>query len=359
MAYASVTYTSASGTTFALTNSSGDPITYIRQSDIKVYVNNVLKTLTTDYTFNSAGTSIVLNSAVSGATVFIQRVTDISDPTVVYTAGSTLTATDLNNADNQIRYGLQELQDSINAGGGVPDGDKGDITVTTNGTVWTIDRQLWPTKQYLTSGTSATYTPTSGTKAIFVEIWGAGGGGGGVSNALSSGNGGVGGAGGGGGYVNVLITNMSQTFTYTIGAGGTSGSGVGGGAGGTGGSTTFSGSVSGAFIASGGLGGSGVAASTSQSIGVAGGGGVAIAGTFGLTGSTGTNGYSSADTIIIYSVSGAAAGLGGAQSNKTVNSAGVSGNRGAGGTGGLVSNASGSRSGGLGGSGLIIVTEYF
>jgi hypothetical protein len=112
MAYASVTYTSASGTTFALTNSSGDPIPYLRQADISVTVNGVLKTLTTDYTFNTAGTAIVLNTAVSGATVAINRVTDISDATVVYTAGSTLTAQDLNNADNQIRYGLQEFSDT-------------------------------------------------------------------------------------------------------------------------------------------------------------------------------------------------------------------------------------------------------
>ena len=139
MAYASITYTSASGTTFALTNSNGDPIPYIRQSDIDVYVNNVLQTITTDYTFNSAGTAIVLNTAVSGATVLLQRITEIAEPTVVYTAGSTLTAQDLNNADNQLRYGLQEFQDSVDAGGGVPDGDKGDIIVGANGTVWTID----------------------------------------------------------------------------------------------------------------------------------------------------------------------------------------------------------------------------
>jgi hypothetical protein len=115
MAYASITYTSASGTTFALTNSSGDPIPYLRQSDISVTVNGVLKTLTTDYTFNTAGTSIVLNTSVSGASVVIARVTDIADATVTYTAGSTLTAQDLNNADNQIRYGLQEFSDTYGA----------------------------------------------------------------------------------------------------------------------------------------------------------------------------------------------------------------------------------------------------
>ena len=115
MAYASITYTSASGTTFALTNSSGDPIEYLRQSDIAVTVNNVLKTLTTDYTFNSAGTAIVLNTAVSGATVVIARTTDIADATVSFTAGSTLTAQDLNNSDKQNRFALQEFSDIYDA----------------------------------------------------------------------------------------------------------------------------------------------------------------------------------------------------------------------------------------------------
>jgi hypothetical protein len=111
MAYASVTYTSASGTTFALTNSNGDPIEYLRQADISVTVNGVLKTLTTDYTFNSAGTAIVLNTAVSGATVVLSRTTSITDATVSFTAGSTLTAQDLNNSDKQNRFALQEFSD--------------------------------------------------------------------------------------------------------------------------------------------------------------------------------------------------------------------------------------------------------
>jgi hypothetical protein len=126
MAFASVTYTSASGTTFALTNSNGNAIEYLRQSDISVTVNGTLQTLTTDYTFNAAGTSIVLNSAVSGATVVLARTTSITDATVSFTAGSTLTAQDLNNSDRQNRFALQEFSDvydSLRTG----TGDLGDL----------------------------------------------------------------------------------------------------------------------------------------------------------------------------------------------------------------------------------------
>jgi hypothetical protein len=139
MAYASITYTSASGTTFALTNSNGDPIEYLRQADIKVFLNGTIQAVTTDYTFNTAGTAIVFNTSVSGATVLIQRITDVDTPAVNFTAGSTLVASDLNNSSDQTLFGLQELRDEISFGGGVSDGDKGDIFVASSGTLWSID----------------------------------------------------------------------------------------------------------------------------------------------------------------------------------------------------------------------------
>ena len=122
MAYSTRTYTPGSSTTtFALTTSGGDPIGYIKESDIKVTVNG------TEYTNAASGTNtyqisgtstveqpnggnVVLNAGVTGS-VILERTTAIQDATVVYTAGSTLTSTDLNNADNQIRFGLQEFSD--------------------------------------------------------------------------------------------------------------------------------------------------------------------------------------------------------------------------------------------------------
>ena len=124
MAFASITYTSANGTTFALTNSDGNAIEYLRQNDISVTVNGTLQTVTTDYTFNAAGTSIVLNSAVTNATVVLSRTTDIADATVNFTPGSTLTAADLNNSDKQNRFSLQEFSDSF---GGLSSGT-GDLS---------------------------------------------------------------------------------------------------------------------------------------------------------------------------------------------------------------------------------------
>jgi len=173
MAYASITYTSASGTTFALTNNNGDPIEYLRQADIKVFLNNTLQAVTTDYTFNTAGTAIVFNTSVSGATVLIQRITDIDDSAVNFTPGSTLVASDLNNSSDQNLFALQELRDEISFGGGVSDGDKGEIIVANSGTIWSIDTGVITEAKLATGavtetkiGTSAVTETKIGTSAV-------------------------------------------------------------------------------------------------------------------------------------------------------------------------------------------------
>ncbi|RRW77601.1 phage tail protein [Pantoea dispersa] len=116
-------------------------------------------------------------------------------------------------------------------------------------------RLLGAPKLFTTAG-SGTYTPTTGTKAIYVECIGGGGGGGGCS-ATASGSLAVAAGGGSGGYVAAYITNPTAT-AYTVGAAGAAGigttSGAGGGLdGGAGGNTTFGSSI----LAGGGGGGTG------------------------------------------------------------------------------------------------------
>lgn len=73
---------------------------------------------------------------------------------------------------------------------------------------------------YLTSGTGATHTPTSGTTHCRIRLWGPGGGGGGSDGFTSQA--GSGGGGESGGYCEVWWAN-SGNITYTVGAGGVAG----------------------------------------------------------------------------------------------------------------------------------------
>lgn len=218
-----------------------------------------------------------------------------------------------------------------------------------------------PTITYITSGTSATYTPTTGTKAIYVEVVGAGGGGGGV-DGQGAGTAALAGAGGGGAYVAKMITDMSQTFTYTIGAGGSAGA-AGVNNGGTGGTTTFIASVTGTLTASGGTGGTGVNAASSSTD--SGGGGVGGAtftgGDLGLRGGGNTIGSTTASAFNTFSHAGCAPYFGtignGNRASNTNGSTG--GNPGEGGTGGAVSATTTNYAGGAGAAGVIRITEYF
>lgn len=216
------------------------------------------------------------------------------------------------------------------------------------------------TKQVLTSGTGATYTTPAGCVAIKVRC--VGGGGGGASSGSSFKYGVQG--GGGGGYVEHLIVSPAATYTYTIGAGGSGGAGSSTGADGTsGGNTTFSG---GTLSAGGGVHGYVDAASGNRGTGGTASGGnlVNAQGYAGGAGQLNVVSTALASGNATYNGGdggGSALGAGGAGGISATAGASASANTGGGGGGaGYSYNAPTTYSaGGAGGSGVIIVEEYY
>ena len=132
MAYSFALYTGNGSTTqFSV------PFGYISQEHVLATVAG------SPVTFTWINNSLIQMDATpaNGAAVRVYRQTPLTEPLVDFTNGSTWVAADLDTNARQSIYTQQELDDGLVEGlaGVIPNGDKGDITTSVGGTVWTID----------------------------------------------------------------------------------------------------------------------------------------------------------------------------------------------------------------------------
>lgn len=208
-------------------------------------------------------------------------------------------------------------------------------------------------RQVLTSGTGATYTPTSGTRMILVELWGGGGGGGGGAQIAA--NAAPAGGGASGGYAAKFYSTIAASYLYSIGALGAGGL-AGNNNGTAGGDTTFNNAGT-VITAKGGTGGTGSAAGTGVAI-VAGGATIVSSnGDVNGGGQPGGNGLRLSGTVAASGPGGTSA-VGGGGAPATTERQGIAGTGKASGGGGGLCLGSTQRAGGAGTDGLIVVTEF-
>ncbi len=213
---------------------------------------------------------------------------------------------------------------------------------------------------YSTSGTYS-WTCPAGITSVDVECWGGGGSGGGVN---ISGARAVGGGGSGGAYCKATITVVpGNSYTVTVGAGGTAGTGNGN----SGGVSWFN--TAATIKAVGGAGGSGGTSGTPIGPGAASVTTGNIGGTinyYGGAGGTGPNtstsgggGGSANTTVNGTAASGATAGNGSATGGAGLTASGpgnIGANPGSGGGGARVGSGGGTNNGGIGGVGCVTIT---
>jgi hypothetical protein len=108
MATTSNTYTgNGSNKLFSIT------FPYLDTSDIDVYLNGTLQTITTHYTFANATTVEFVAAPANGAVILLDRSTDDSDNPATFFPGSSIKASDLNENFDQTLYVVQEINNSV------------------------------------------------------------------------------------------------------------------------------------------------------------------------------------------------------------------------------------------------------
>jgi len=100
-----------------------------QESDIKVEVDNVIKTASTHYNITSytttGGGNVVFTSGnipTSPSAIRIYRDTDVDSAKATYAAGSSVKAGDLNNNQTQLLYGIQEEKNQTITASDIKDG---------------------------------------------------------------------------------------------------------------------------------------------------------------------------------------------------------------------------------------------
>ncbi|PQV51805.1 hypothetical protein [Paraburkholderia sp. BL21I4N1] len=216
-------------------------------------------------------------------------------------------------------------------------------TLSASSTVSGIPGRLLNIQVFSSSGT---YTPTTGTAKVIVEVQAPGGGGGGVAATSASQNA-IAQAGSGGSYASSLITSGFSGATVTIGSVGTGGA-AGANAGTSGGTTSF-GSIISCPGGVGGVGAAGQATGFTQS-GAAAPSGCTVSGATTLYSVSGTSAapVSNLSSTAAYFVPGGASHMG---SNSN------SGN-GVGGNGAAIPASTSATAGSNGTGGKVIVYEY-
>ena len=107
MAITSNTYTgNGSNKLFSIT------FPYLETSDIDVYLNGTLQTITTQYFFANATTVEFVAAPANGAIVKLDRSTDDSDNPATFFPGSSIKAADLNENFDQTLYVVQEINNN-------------------------------------------------------------------------------------------------------------------------------------------------------------------------------------------------------------------------------------------------------